>query len=68
MMVGAVHVLPDADAIEHADDGCLCGPDYWCRIVYQDHGDHAHIGWSAWLVTHHSLDGRENHEADHDQR
>lgn len=47
-----IHVEPINDVIEHntASDDCVCGPD----IEYLENG--------GKLVTHHSLDGRENTE------
>ena len=48
------HVWPVSDAVEHAldDDGdCVCGP-----TVEPVEG---HEGYIGWLITHHSLDGRE---------
>jgi hypothetical protein len=46
-----IHVEPCHDLIEHAEGfACVCGP----RV--QVCGD-------GWLVTHHSLDGRERAEA-----
>ena len=47
------HVYPSHDAIHHdteADD-CVCGP--LIEPVPRDDGS------MGWLVTHHSLDGRE---------
>lgn len=51
---GEVHVTPAADLIQHTDTDCPCGPA--TEPVPRDDGT---IGW---LVTHHSLDGREAHE------
>jgi len=54
----AVHVAPDDDVTSHDLDGldCLCGPR--CEWVDPTTGDmHARP-----MVTHHSLDGREQHE------
>lgn len=50
------HVWPIDDLIEHdSDDGdCLCGP-----TVEPVEGEDGYIGW---LITHHSLDGREASE------
>lgn len=50
------HVVPVDDLIEHDTDGgdCVCGPEE--TPVKRDDGS---IGW---LVTHHSLDGREASE------
>ncbi len=53
-----VHVLPLRDIVTHAetDDGdCVCGPTI--EPVTRDDGS---VGW---LMVHHSLDGRERHEA-----
>lgn len=52
-----VHVWPSEDLLEHdLDDegGCICGP-----AVEPVEGQNGYIGW---LITHHSLDGREQHE------
>ena len=49
-----VHVYPEADHIEHDTDhgeDCICGPDV--EAVFRDDGT------NGWLITHHSLDGRE---------
>lgn len=47
-----IHVCPVEDAIDHDLDthDCPCGP----AFELQDSG--------CWLVTHHSLDGREQFE------
>lgn len=46
------HVLPVNDLIAHEDEGdCPCGPTV--EPVFS--GD----GSCGWLITHHSLDGRE---------
>lgn len=52
--MSAYHVEPVGDLIVHEEHDCPCGP----RIepVKRDDGS---IGW---LVVHHSLDGREQHE------
>ncbi|MYW43051.1 hypothetical protein [Streptomyces sp. SID161] len=52
-MSGRVHVYPLDDLIEHdtESDDCVCGPRM--RPVKRDDGS---IGW---VITHHSLDGRE---------
>ena len=52
-----VHVYPIDDMIDHDTDGgdCLCGPT--TEPVPRDDGS------MGWLVVHHSLDGREKHEA-----
>lgn len=58
MASDVVHVFPVNDLVEHDtdelpgepfNDECVCGPDV------EPAGD-------GWLVTHHSLDGREQHE------
>jgi hypothetical protein len=55
-MSNTVHVEPVNDLIEHEDsDGCVCGPTI--EPVPRDDGS------MGWLVIHHSLDGREAHEA-----
>lgn len=47
-----LHVIPVSDQIEHSlDDACVCGPAN--EPVKRDDGS---VGW---VVTHHSLDGRE---------
>lgn len=49
------HVLPIGDVVEHEESAdCVCGPA--SELV-----DCA-AGGTAWLVTHHSLDGREHLE------
>lgn len=59
--VGAeVHVLPLADSINHDDsDDCVCGP--LTEAVPREDGS------MGWLVTHHSLDGREQREVSDEQ-
>lgn len=51
-----MHVVPLGDAIEHdiSGDDCPCGPDV--ESVFRDDGS------NGWVITHHSLDGRELHE------
>ena len=51
-----VHVYPISDLINHTTDSkdCICGPAI--EPVPREDGS---IGW---LITHHSLDGRENRE------
>lgn len=51
-----VHVLPLDDLITHDSDTCACGPT--TEPIKRDDGG---IGW---VITHHSLDGRELHEWD----
>jgi hypothetical protein len=56
VMGETVHVVPVDDLIEHDTSGekpCVCGPDV--EHVEAEDGD-------GWLVTHHSLDGRERFE------
>lgn len=51
------HVIPIADSIEHDTSGetdCVCGPD--TEPVERDDGS------MGWLISHHSLDGRELNE------
>ncbi|MDF3308731.1 hypothetical protein P3H15_27310 [Rhodococcus sp. T2V] len=49
-----VHVTPDDDLVDHLTEDCPCGVTTE-PIPGPD-------GSIAWLVTHHSLDGRELHE------
>lgn len=51
-----IHVYPINDLVDHATYGgdCVCGPTV--EPVPRDDGS---IGW---VIVHHSLDGRENHE------
>ena len=55
-MPRTVHVVPIGDLIEHDSDGdsCVCVP-----TTEPVEGEDGSIGW---LVVHHSLDGREQHE------
>jgi len=56
-MGGAVHVVPVNDRLAHTEDdegSCICGP----RVEPVPRDD----GTIGWLVTHHSLDGRERDE------
>lgn len=57
--MSAVHVFPVNDLVEHDTDGgdCICGPE--TEPVARDDGTFGYV------VTHHSLDGRELHEGDH---
>lgn len=50
------HVFPTRDLVEHdiETDDCVCGPTV--EPVPRDDGS------MGWVVTHHSLDGREKHE------
>lgn len=54
--MSAVHVLPVDDLVDHVDEGtdCVCGP--LVEPVVRDDGS------CGWLITHHSLDGRERFE------
>lgn len=52
---GTVHVLPDDDLVRHTEHDCVCGTT--TAPVPRDDGT---IGW---VITHHSLDGREQAEA-----
>lgn len=51
-----VHVLPLRDQVRHDPTGtdCVCGPTV--EAVMRDDGS------NGWLVTHHSIDGRETNE------
>lgn len=51
-----VHVFPVFDLIEHEIEGdsCVCGPTV--EAVFREDGS------NGWLITHHSLDGRELQE------
>ena len=55
--MSTVHCYPVGDLIDHATDGrdCPCGPT--TEPVFRDDGS------NGWLITHHSLDGRELKEA-----
>lgn len=54
-----VHTYPVNDLVEHdtGGDTCICGPT--TEAVFRDDGS------NGWHVIHHSLDGREHHEPDH---
>ena len=56
--MSTVHVYPVRDLADHDTDGseCICG--VITEAVMRDDGS------NGWLVTHHSLDGREKHEVD----
>lgn len=52
-----VYVHPLRDTVEHTldpDGDCVCGPRV--ELVQDPDGD------DAWILTHHSLDGRERNE------
>lgn len=52
-----LHTYPVGDLIEHEmSEDCICGPEI--EPVKRDDGS------IAYLVSHHSLDGRERLEAD----
>lgn len=55
-MPQTVHVYPNNDLIDHDTDGgdCPCGPTP--EPVFDADGA------CGWVITHHSLDGREAHE------
>ncbi len=54
--MSTTHVVPIHDIVTHDTDGgdCCCGPT--TEPVPLDNGSY------GWLVTHHSLDGREQNE------
>lgn len=55
-----VHIVPLEDLMEHElDEGCFCGADF----IPVDCDD----GSINWVYQHHSLDGREHSEPDHDR-
>ncbi|WP_280412553.1 hypothetical protein [Nocardia asiatica] len=49
-----VHVHPLDDLIEHTPNDCVCGPE--TEPIPRSDGTY------GWLITHHSLDGREHQE------
>lgn len=53
-----IHIHPVDDLIDHTTTGggCVCGPTI--EPVSRDDGSY------RWMLVHHSLDGRELHEAD----
>jgi hypothetical protein len=55
--VATVHCYPVADLVEHNTDSedCVCGPDV--EPVFRADGS------NGWLISHHSLDGRERQES-----
>jgi hypothetical protein len=58
--VSTVHVVPVADLVQHDTSGgdCVCGPSIE-PVPREDDS-------MGWLVSHHSLDGRERSEvSDH---
>lgn len=54
--MSVVHVTPVNDFIDHMEheDDCICGPTVEPVERYD--------GSFGWLITHHSLDGRERYE------
>lgn len=62
-MPDVLHVAPVNDLVEHdintTEADCACGPR--TEPVKRDDGS------MGWLVVHHSLDGRERKEGDHEQ-
>lgn len=60
-MRDTVHIYPTHDLVEHDTDSgdCICRPT--TEAVFRDDGS------NGWVVTHHSLDGREHHEPDHNR-
>ena len=51
----SIHTIPLNDYIEHeVTEDCLCGP-----TAEAVKGDDGSVGW---VLIHHSLDGREEHE------
>ncbi|MCW2886995.1 MAG: hypothetical protein JWL58_3857 [Streptosporangiaceae bacterium] len=53
----SLHVVPVDDLIDHpTTEDCVCGPR--SQPVKQDDGS------VRWLIVHHALDGREQHEPD----
>jgi hypothetical protein len=59
-MADSVHVYPIGDLVEHDvenGESCVCGPT--SKPVKREDGS---VGW---VVTHHSLDGRELAEPPH---
>lgn len=49
-----VHVIPQDDLICHTEEDCACG--VAVEPVLRDDGSY------GWLISHHSLDGREQNE------
>lgn len=51
------HVYPTNDLVDHFKEGedCICGP-ITDPVPRED-------GSMGWIVTHHSLDGRERYES-----
>lgn len=59
-MTDVLHVHPLVDQVEHdtstSEPDCVCGP----TVRTEKRAD----GSVGWLIVHHSLDGRESHEAE----
>jgi hypothetical protein len=56
-----IHVVPLADLIAHEEsEDCVCRPEL--RLVTNDD-----LSDGCWVITHHSLDGRELNEPDYGQ-
>lgn len=76
--MSTVHVVPLADVVEHLIPGGLNNNDLgvvarWLAIEADPHAPDVecccgpvteHVPPSGWLITHHSLDGRERTERD----
>lgn len=59
-MGNRVHVTPIDDLIEHEEsEDCVCVPR--TTLIHCDDGS------DGWVITHHSLDGRELAEVDQPQ-
>jgi hypothetical protein len=60
--MATAHVAPLGDQMEHViDEACVCGPTVEPVLDADER-----VG--GFVVTHHSLDGREHHEGDSWQR
>ncbi len=57
-MTDVAHVVPVDDIVKHdtsaSEADCICGPE--TRPEKREDGS------MGWLIVHHSLDGREQHE------
>jgi hypothetical protein len=52
--MSTLHIIPISDEVGHDEsEDCICGPDQ--EFVEGPEG-------TGWLVIHHSLDGREQHD------
>lgn len=49
-----IHIVPTKDLVEHFDKDCICGAT--TQPIKRTDGS------MGWMVTHHSLDGREKNE------